>query len=136
MKRVLCLLMVLVTMFGSTITVEAASSTKEYDKKFKAFYSRLENEIYEQYGNLSKEEKNIVTDMDVDYIKMGYGIYEILWTFEMYNDDIITIDIIYDVLEEDGYAYALLNNERIEPDELEELYPEIDDIDIDVDMEF
>lgn len=135
MKRVLCLLMVLVTMFGSTITVEAASSTKEYDKKFKAYYNRLENEIYEQYGNLSKEEKNIVTDMDVDYIKMGYGLYEILWTFEMYNDDVITIDIIYDVLEEDGYAYALLNNERIAPDELEELYPEINDIDIDVDMD-
>ena len=134
MKKVLCLLMVLVTMFGSTITVEAASSTKEYDRKFKAYYNRLENEIYEQYENLSKEEKNIVTDMDVDYIKMGYGIYEILWTFEMYNDDVITIDIIYDVLEEDGYAYALLNNERIAPDELDELYPEIDDIDIDVDM--
>jgi len=134
MKRVLCLLMVLVTMFGSTVTVEAASSTKEYDRKFKAYYNRIENEIYEQYGNLSKEEKNIVTDMDVDYIKMGYGIYEILWTFEMYNDDVITIDIIYDVLEEDGYAYALLNNERIAPDELDELYPEIDDIDIDVDM--
>jgi hypothetical protein len=121
-------------MFGSTITVEAASSTKEYDRKFKAYYNRIENEIYEQYGNLSKEEKNIVTDMDVDYIKMGYGIYEILWTFEMYNDDVITIDIIYDVLEEDGYAYALLNNERIAPDELDELYPEIDDIDMDVDM--
>lgn len=134
MKRVLCLLMVLVTMFGSTITVEAASSTKEYDKKFKAFYNRLENEIYEQYGNLSKEEKNIVTDMDVDYIKMGYGIYEILWTFEMYNDDIITIDIIYDVLEEDGYAYALLNNERISEDEMEELYPEINDIDMEIKM--
>jgi len=134
MKKVLCLLMVLVTMFGSTITVEAASS-KTYDKQFKAYYNRLENEIYEQYENLSKEEKNIVTDMDVDYIKMGYGIYEILWSFEMYNDDVITIDIIYDVVEEDGYAYALLNNERIAPDELDELYPEIDDIDMGIDMD-
>lgn len=135
MKRVLCLLMVLVTMFGSTITVEAASSTKEYDRKFKAYYNRLENQLNEQYENLSKEEKNIVTSVDMDYIKMGYGIYEILMSFEMYGDDVITADIIYDIVEEDGYVYLLLNNERI-GDEIDELYPEISDIDLDIDLDF
>lgn len=135
MKKVLCLLMVLVTMFGSTITVEAASSTKEYDRKFKAYYNRLENQVNEQYENLSKEEKNIVTSVDMDYIKMGYGIYEILMSFEMYGDDVITADIIYDVVEEDGYVYLLLNNERI-GDEIDELYPEISDIDLDIDLDF
>lgn len=135
MKRVLCLLMVLVTMFGSTITVEAASSTKEYDRKFKAYYNRLENQLNEQYENLSKEEKNIVTSVDMDYIKMGYGIYEILMSFEMYGDDVITADIIYDIVEEDGYVYLLLNNERI-GDEIDELYPEIGDIDLDIDLDF
>ena len=135
MKKVLCLLMVLVTMFGSTITVEAASSTKEYDRKFKAYYNRLENQVNEQYENLSKEEKNIVTSVDMDYIKMGYGIYEILMSFEMYGDDVITADIIYDIVEEDGYVYLLLNNERI-GDEIDELYPEISDIDLDIDLDF
>ena len=135
MKKVLCLLMVLVTMFGSTVTVEAAGSkTKEYDQKFKAYYNRLENQVNEQYDNLSKEEKNIVTSVDMDYIKMGYGIYEILMSFEMYGDDVITADIIYDVVEEDGYAYLLLNNERI-GDEIDELYPEIDDIDLNIDLD-
>ena len=101
MKKVLCLLMVLVTMFGSTITVEAASSTKEYDKKFKAYYNRLENQVNEQYENLSKEEKKIVTNIDMDYIKMGYGMYEILMSFEMYGDDVVTADIIYDIVLKD-----------------------------------
>jgi hypothetical protein len=127
--------MVLVTVLGSTMTVEAASSkTKEYDKKFKAYYNRLENEIYEQYDELTKEEKRIVTDMDVDYIKMGHGMYEILWTIEMYDDDVVMVDIIFDVLEEDGYVYLLLNNERIDDDELEELYPEINEIDMNIEM--
>jgi hypothetical protein len=118
------------------MTVEAASSTKGYDKKFKAYYNRLENQVNEQYDELTKEEKNIVTSVDIDYIKMGYGIYEILMSFEMYGDDVITADIIYDVVEEDGYVYLLLNNERISGDEIDELYPEIGDVNLNIDMDF
>ena len=83
MKRVLCLLMVLVTMFGSTITVEAASSTKEYDRKFKAYYNRLENQVNEQYENLSKEEKiNILNTISMMMMLHPNLSLKNQWTFQ------------------------------------------------------
>lgn len=125
MKRILCLLMVVVTMMSTAITAEASEQTKYYDRRFKAWYSKLELEVLDNYEELDDEEKKIITSVDIDYIKMGQGIYEILIYAELYDDDIITIDLIYDIVEDDGYAYMLLNNERIAEDELEELYPEV-----------
>ena len=134
-KRILSLLLVVVAiMLTSTIKVEAASTNKQYDKKFKAYYNRLNNEWNEAYDNLSDEEKNVLTDIDLDYTKFGYGIYEILASFTLYGDQVLTYDIIYDVEEDDGYVYMILDNERITEDELEELYPELWDIDFDGDI--
>lgn len=136
MKRILCLLMVLVTMVTSTITVEAAESTKNYDRKFKAYYNRIETRLNKAYEEASDEDKSIVTDVDIDYVKMGYGLYEIMLYFEVYNDDLICVNVIFDIEEEDGYVYATLNNERITEDELDELYPELDDLEMEVDLDY
>ena len=133
-KRILSLLLVVVAMLTSTIKVEAASANKQYDKKFKAYYNRLNNEWNSAYDNLSDEEKNVLTDIDLDYTKFGYGIYEILVSFTLYGDQVLTYDIIYDVEEDDGYVYMILDNERITEDKLDELYPELWDIDFDGDI--
>ena len=127
-KRFLSLLLLLVAMLTSTIKVEAASTNKQYDKKFKAYYNRLNNEWNSAYDELTEDEKKIITDFDLDYTKFGYGIYEILASFTLYDNQVLIIDIIYDIEEDDGYHYLILDNERITEDELDELYPDLDDI--------
>ena len=74
-------------------------------------------EMQDDYEDLEEEEKKTFTSFDYEYTDLGFGIYDIKLIFGLKND-LYEAHIIYDGLEDEDIAmYGVLDGERIDIDE-------------------
>lgn len=107
--------------FNKPVNAHAEEAKKIEYSKAERNLLKVVFEIQDDYDDLDEEEKEILTSFDYEYTELGFGIYDIKLIFGVKNDT-YEAHMIYDgIEEEDILIYGVLDGERIDIDEWNEI---------------
>ena len=124
MKKLFLVLTMVVMVSMSAMTAEAKTS-----RYYENMADNMTEEFQEEIDGVLEDEELYYDYFDGCTVTRGeiiHGIVNFKASFEMYDGNIVETILVYDLYEDmELQSYLTLNDERVDDDYIEELYPEI-----------
>ena len=106
---------------------ETSSMNAVYERQVQAYINQ-EIEFDENEERRLKEE-GVLRDWSISYqsIEGLEGVFDLIVTFNFYDDETLVAHLVYDVVNDDGYGEPIfiIDGRRVTEDQVEEYYPEM-----------